>query len=120
VEFQQMKALARSYVELSNAHQLEAILALFDEFAVYRSDLVGVFRGKKEIAEMMGSFFELHSDVAWEIGDFEPGPGGSIEFDFVMRTTDADTGAPLVRQGSERLSFTDAGLIRQVSVLARR
>jgi hypothetical protein len=115
-----MKTLARAYVDLSNAHRLEAILELFDEFAVYRSDLVGVFRGRKEIEEMMSSFFELHSDASWEIGDFEPGPGGSIEFDFLMRTTDADTGAPIVREGSERISFTEAGRIRQVSVLARR
>lgn len=114
-----MRSLARSYVELSNGHDLDGVLALFDEFAVYRSDLVGVFRGKREIGEMMGSFFDLHPDVAWEIGEFEPGPGGSIEFDFVMRTTDSETGAPIVRQGSERLSFTEGGLIRQVSVLAR-
>jgi hypothetical protein len=120
VNIDQMRSLARAYVDLSNAHSLEAVLALFDEFAVYRSDLVGVFRGRKEIAEMMGSFFELHPDVSWEVGPFESGPGGSIEFDFVMRTTDADTGAPLVREGSERIAFTEAGKIRQVSVLARR
>ena len=120
MDAEKQKSLARSYVELSNQHDLERVLALFDDFAVYRSDLLGTFRGRTEIGEMMRSFFDLHPDVTWEIADFEPGPGGSIEFDFVMRTTDADTGAPLVRQGVERIAFTEAGLIRQVSTLARR
>jgi len=41
-----------------------------------------------------------------------------IEFDFVMRATDAASGETIERPGRERIVFTDAGLIAVIEVVA--
>jgi len=112
-------SLARKYVALSNKHRLTGVLALFDDYATYRSDQVGNFNGKEQIAEMMRDFFERYTDVSWEASAYQEGPADSVEFEFVMRATHPESGEAVERRGVERVSFSAAGKIRQVTVTSR-
>ena len=105
--------LARIYVERSSDQDLAAILPMLDADAEYRSTRVGNHRGREAIGAMMGGFFAGFPDVAWQVADPD-----TIEFDFVMRATDAASGETIERSGRERIVFTDAGLIAVIEVVA--
>ena len=100
-----MRSKAKRYIELSNAHDLDAIEAMFSEDATYRSSNVGEYQGRGKIMAMMRKFFALRPDISWQIDELREIEGG-IEFDF--RTCDG--------QGTERVYFDDAGLIRRIEV----
>ncbi len=110
--------LARVYVERSSTQDLAAILPMLDADAEYRSTRVGNHRGRETIGAMMGGFFAGYPDVAWRVARYEVVGPDAIEFDFVMRATDAETGEKIERPGRERIVFTDAGLIRVIVVVA--
>ncbi|MCP4329591.1 MAG: nuclear transport factor 2 family protein [Alphaproteobacteria bacterium] len=108
--------LARTYVARSNAHDLSAILPMFDSGAVYRSSRVGEHVGREAIGAMMGSFFERFPDVVWKVPTYgETGPR-TIGFGFVMRATDQDSGESIKVHGHERIEFTRDGLIDAIDV----
>jgi hypothetical protein len=111
--------LARKYIALSNKHRLSDVLALFDDYATYRSDQLGNFSGKERIAAMMSQFFDRYPDVRWVASGFQAGPAETIEFDFVMHATHPETGEPVERRGVERIAVTAAGKIRQITVTSR-
>ena len=112
-------ALARKYVEWSNLHRPDRLTELLDEFAIYRSDLVGDISGRAAIGEMFELFFERYPNIKWNVSGYTEGPAESVEFDFIMKTTHPDTDDEMERHGTERLAFTDRGLIRQVTVTGR-
>ena len=113
-----LAALARTYVERSNAHDLAQILPLFDEDAAYRSSRVGDFRGRAAIGEMMAGFFARVPDVHWTVGNYAPVADDGVEFDFLMTATDSESGEALRVAGTERIYFTPADLIRRIEVVA--
>jgi len=110
--------LARIYVERSSGQDLAAILPMLDADAEYRSTRVGNHRGREAIGAMMGGFFAGFPDVAWQVAQYEVVGTDTIEFDFVMRATDAASGETIERPGRERIVFTDAGLIAVIEVVA--
>ena len=86
--------------------------------AAYRSTRVGEHRGRAAIGAMMAEFFAAYPDVTWEVAAYEDDGEGAVAFDFVMRATDAATGAAIERPGRERIVFTEAGLIAAIEVVA--
>ncbi len=113
-----LTALARAYVERSNAHDLAQILPLFDEDADYHSDRVGDFSGRAAIGRMMAGFFTRVPDVHWAVDSYAPIADDGIVFDFAMSATDGETGEPLRIAGTERIFFNASGLIRRIEVVA--
>jgi len=105
-------AVARRYVALSNAHDLDAIFPLLAEDAVYHSDNVGSYEGRAAIAAMMTAFFAARPDVSWEVAEYRAVPPDGAEFDFVAHAGGA------TRRGRERIFLGPAGLIRRVDVAA--
>ncbi|MEM8884496.1 MAG: nuclear transport factor 2 family protein [Planctomycetota bacterium] len=108
--------LARTYLELSNAHDLEAIFAMFSDDAVYESRNVGAHEGRAAIESMMRAFFAARPDIYWEVAEYRPIDGGGVEFEFLARHADPDSGEWTERRGRERLYFDDDGRLTRVEV----
>ncbi len=111
--------LARKYVELSNQHDLNAILPMFDDNATYSSSQAGRFSGKEAIGEMMGQFFDLFPDVSWKVTSYRTVEDRSIEFSFLMHATNEQTSETINREGIERIIFTFGNLISHIEVSAQ-
>jgi len=105
--------LARAYVALSNAHHIEHILSMFAAGASYHSTMLGDYRGRAAIADMMHEFFTRHADVYWEAGNYRC-DDHRVSFDFTMTADGDDTR----RSGAEHLEFTADGSIKKVTVEA--
>ena len=110
--------LARNYFEQSNQHNLDTILPMFDDNATYNSSQVGSYEGKEAIGEMMKDFFVHYPDVFWEIKSHRPVEDNGIEFIFMMRASNINTGEHIERQGLERITFTLDNLISHIEVSA--
>lgn len=108
--------LARKYVKLSNQHELEMIFRMFDENAVYHSHYVGSFKGLVTISAMMREFFAHHTDVHWEADKYSVSKKGGIEFEFVRRSSDPESGKETSGSGRERIVFNDTGFITEIEV----
>jgi len=106
----------KAYVALSNAHRLTLILPMFAEEAVYRSSYVGEFNGRGVIGDMMTDFFSRFPDVRWNVPEYRPAGDRAVDFEFVMTATETLTGNHIVRNGLERIEFTDDGLISLLEV----
>ena len=104
---------------LSNAHDLERILPMFSDNALYRSSNVGEFKGRVAIGEMMADFFCRFPNVYWNVGEYHCAGNGEVEFEFVMSATEALTGKGIERLGRERIEFADDGLISRLEVISR-
>jgi hypothetical protein len=109
--------LARAYVALSNSHRPELIIPLFAEDAVYSSSAVGEFRGPAAIGNMMRGFFKRYPDVFWLCTNFSY-HRERVDFDFSLQAIDAESGAPLLRSGAERIYYDDRGSIKRLEVQA--
>ena len=103
---------ARRYVELSNAHDLDAIEAMFHEDATYQSANVGEHEGREAILVMMRAFFAHNPNIRWDVDAYREIDDGGVEFDFTARAGGGE------RRGTERIYFDDAGRIRRVEVEA--
>ena len=108
--------LARKYVNLSNRHELEMVFRMFDENAVYHSNYVGSFKGLVAISTMMREFFARHTDVRWVVDKYSVSKKGGVEFDFVRRNSDPESGKETSGRGRERIVFNDTGLIMEIEV----
>ena len=108
--------LAKDYVARSNAHDLSRILRMFHDTATYTSPHVGQFSSREEIGEMMKEFFGAYPDVAWEAVGYYKISDAIVEFEFLMRATEAATGDRIERDGIERIEFTDSGLISHIAI----
>ena len=108
--------LARRYVELSNAHDLDRVFPMFDNSASYHSSQYGKFTGKQSIKEMMQEFFSGYPDVHWTVGAYTLETDESVSFFFLMHATRAETGDRIERQGKERICFGKDGLITHIEV----
>ncbi len=106
------KDRARRYVELSNAHDLDAIETMFQQDATYQSANVGEHEGREAILVMMRAFFAHNPDIRWDVHEYRSLDDGGVEFDFTARA------GGTARRGTERVYFDDAGLIRRVEVRA--
>lgn len=109
-------AKAERYLALSNAHALEDIFAMFEPGATYRSSQFGAFAGIETIKEMMTSFFTRFPDTHWEVGEYVPTDDHAVEFDFIMRAHEKDSGEAVERHGRERIEFSPGGRIRHIEV----
>ena len=110
-----LTALARRYVELSNAARLDEALAMFREDARYESSQVGSFAGRAEIEQMMRGFFARYERPTWSVDAYELVDDDTVEFTFTM-TARAAEGDVIERHGVERITFDDEGRIFRVSV----
>jgi ketosteroid isomerase-like protein len=108
--------LAKDYVAQSNTHDLSRILRMFHDTATYTSPHVGQFSGREEIGEMMKKFFDAYPDVEWEVAEYHKIGDAIVEFEFLMRATEAETGDRIERDGIERIEFTEPGLISHVAI----
>ena len=108
--------LAQNYVWLSNKHDLNAILLMFDNNATYNSSQTGKYIGKKAIGDMMRQFFVLYNDVTWNVVNYKVIKKDSIEFSFLMHATNSQTGEAINRHGIERITFTTNNLISRIIV----
>ncbi len=108
--------LAKDYVAQSNAHDLSRILRMFHDTATYASPHVGRFSGREEIGEMMKEFFGAYPDVEWEVAGYHEIGDAIVEFEFLMRATEAATGDRIERDGIERIEFTESGLISHIAI----
>ena len=108
--------LAKSYVALSNKHNLKLIEPMFEQNATYHSSYFGTFTGVQEISKMMVGFFSRFPDVYWEVAEYQQVENGTVAFAFVMTGTDAATGELVKRSGFEQISFTLDGLINHIEV----
>lgn len=118
IEFEKIE-LAKAYVALSNAHQLNFVLPMFTAEASYISANVGVFNGRSAIEEMMTRFFSRFPDVNWKARDYRCTSDGNVRFDFAMTATEIETGEKIQRMGVEEIEFTDEGFIRRLDVRKR-
>ena len=109
--------LAKAYVALSNAHQLDLVFTMFTETAQYQSSTVGEFHGKSAIEAMMASFFLQFNDVYWLVADYRYIDNRRVEFDFVMTATDAEKAVNIERRGVETIEFNADGQIIAIQVL---
>jgi hypothetical protein len=109
-------ALARAYVALSNAHRVDLILPMFADAVTYHSVNVGRFEGGDAIGSMMADFFARLPDVAWDVREYRCVGDGTVDFDFRMTATDADTGDSIERTGLETIAFTSEGYISRIEV----
>lgn len=104
-------ALAGAYFAASNAHDLDRIAAMFAPDAVYRSTGVGAHDGPAAIRAMNEEFFTANPDVAWEVTARRIVPEDGVELDFVIALGGRR------HNGTERVYFDKAGLIRKVEVV---
>ncbi|MDH5552302.1 MAG: nuclear transport factor 2 family protein, partial [Nitrosomonas sp.] len=63
--------LAKSYVELSNKHNLKDIPLMFAVNATYHSSYFGTFSGIGAIDKMMVGFFTRFPDVYWDVAEYQ-------------------------------------------------
>jgi len=110
---------ARAYVALSNAHDLERILPMFADNALYRSSNVGEFKGRDAIGRMMSDFFDRFPNVYWSVEEYRCAGAAAVVFDFAMTATEPLTGESIERLGLERIEFTGEGLIERLEVMPR-
>lgn len=89
---------------------------MLDPAASYRSANVGNFEGRSAIAGMMADFFQRFPDVYWQVAQYRGVDSNTIEFEFEMTASEASSGVRIVRQGLERLEFTQAGYIKCIIV----
>ena len=108
--------LTRAYVALSNAHQLQFVLPMFDENATYLSAYVGEFKGREEITLMMTDFFTRYSDLHWLVEDFQFLGNSTVGFNFIMTATDPQGREPVNRSAFETLKFNQQGYIEFLEV----
>jgi ketosteroid isomerase-like protein len=108
--------LTRAYVALSNAHQLQFVLPMFDENATYFSAYVGEFKGREKIANMMDSFFTRYTDVHWLVDEYQSLGNEAVGFNFVMTATDSQGGEPVSRSAYEILKFSPRRYIEFLEV----
>ncbi|MBA2484310.1 MAG: nuclear transport factor 2 family protein [Nitrosomonas sp.] len=109
--------LAKTYVTLSNQHNLELIAQMFAGDTTYHSSYFGEFKGCVAIHEMMVSFFSRFSDAYWDVESYRLIGDRSVEFAFVMTGTDAVSGEHVQRHGVEQIHFAPDGLISRIAVL---
>lgn len=109
--------LAKTYVELSNKHNLELIAQMFAGDTTYYSSYFGEFKGCVAIHEMMLGFFSRFSDAYWDVQAYRLIGDRSVEFAFVMTGTDATSGEYVERHGVEQIYFAPDGLISHIAVL---
>ena len=107
---------AKSYVTLSNAHELAKIKSLFTPDATYHSTYFGEYRGIDAIHDMMQSFFKRFSDAYWEVPEYCCIDDNGVEFAFLMTATDTTSGEQVQRRGLERIYFTSTGMIKHIAV----
>ncbi len=108
--------LAKSYVELSNKHNLKLITLMFEANATYHSSFFGTFTGITAINKMMVDFFTRFPDVYWDVSDYQLAGDGKVAFTFVMTGTDAATGESVKRRGLEQITFTLDDFINHIEV----
>ena len=108
--------LAKSYVELSNKHNLKLISPMFEANATYHSSYFGTFTGVEAINKMMVGFFTRFPDVYWDVVEYQLTDDHTVAFTFVMTGTDAATGESVKRNGLEQISFTSDGFINHIEV----
>ena len=108
--------LAKTYIALSNSHNLKAIKAMFVSDATYHSSYVGEYKGSAAIHAMITSFFTRFPDVQWDASEYRFIGDEGVEFDFVMTATDAAFNEPVKRHGTECIYFTPDNMIRHISV----
>ena len=108
--------LAKTYVNLSNRHQLKLIEPMFMGDAIYQSAFFGEYKGRIAIHEMMVSFFARFSDAHWDVTEYRETNDQGVEFEFVMTATDAASGERVERHGLERIYFASDGLISRITV----
>jgi hypothetical protein len=109
-------ALARRYLDLSNAQDLDATIAMFADDAIYGSTAVGGHGGRTAIGEMMRAFFARYADARWTVDGIVAIDDATAEFAFVMDGTDGETGERVERRGVERIAFDGDGRIVGVEV----
>lgn len=108
--------LTKAYVALSNAHQLQFVLPMFDENATYFSVFVGEFKRRGKIGEMMADFFSRYTDVHWLADEYQFLGDAAVGFNFVMTATDSQGGEPISRSAYEILRFNHQGYIALLQV----
>ena len=109
--------LAKTYVALSNKHNLELIAQMFAGDTTYYSSYFGEFKGCVAINEMMISFFSRFSDAYWNVESYRLIGDRCVEFSFIMTGTDATSGEHVERHGVEQIHFAPDGLISHIAVL---
>ncbi|SFP39736.1 SnoaL-like domain-containing protein [Nitrosomonas cryotolerans] len=108
--------LAKTYVALSNSHNLQHIALMFIDEATYHSSYSGELKGSPAINEMMVSFFSRFPDVHWDVPEYRITGDLSVEFEFTMNATDATSRKRVERRGLEQINFTADGLISHIAV----
>ncbi len=111
--------LAKAYVALSNAHQLEVVFAMLTESAQYQSSTVGEYHGKSAIEAMMTTFFARLSDVYWLVSEYRYVSNGLVEFNFFMTASDVDSQEIVERKGLETIQFNADGQIKAIQVMVQ-
>jgi hypothetical protein len=107
--------LAKAYVAMSNAHQLNLLTAMFGPQSVYRSSSVGEFIGQAAIIEMMAGFFARYPDVHWHSRNYAC-RDFRVSFDFTMQASESGSNTPLERSGVETIEFDPEGTITSLTV----
>ncbi len=112
--------LAKTYVALSNAHDLDAIFATFSPDIDYRTSQYGTFLGAAAVEEMMRGFFEHFPDAHWDADEWDRIDDVTARFSFRMTGTNAETGERVDRAGVETIGFDAQGRIDRVRVGVHR
>ena len=106
--------IVKKYFELSNAHNLDEVEALFTDTTVYISANTGSFTGKREIMEMMREFFAGFQKLHWDIQSGEETNPDTVTFDFIVTGVKND-GENVEKEGLESITVID-GKIERVEI----
>ena len=110
----QRLAVAKAYVEASNAHDIERIFSMMAPGVAYRSTGVGAHNGASAIRLMNTSFFGDYPNVHWDTRDWHAIVSGGlygVEFSFTIILVAGET-----QTGVERVFVDDSGAIVRVEV----
>ena len=95
-------SVAKTYFDLSNARELNAVFELFAEDATYSSDNTGLYFGLQDIRNMMSAFFETFPYLHWEVHSLNAATAQIIEIEFTLTARNA-AGEESIRPGIERI-----------------
>ncbi len=109
-------SLAHRYFDALNAFDLATAEAMYAEDATYHSRFVGTLAGRKAIFRAFRQYFAEYSDQSAATESVELFEPNAVRTRWRLTATARSTGLPLVRRGSERITFDANGLIARVEV----
>lgn len=109
-------ALAARYHAALNRYDETVVAPMFAECAVYISPGVGALEGRGAIIAAFNAYFAEYADQAAADDEMTALDSRRARSSWRLEARSSRTGAHIIRQGTEIVTFDDAGLIVLVEV----